>query len=272
MRHCTHRALRRYVARGRISGFTLVELLVVIAILSFLAGMLLPALGKALATARTVACASHEKQLAMGVVQFSDDYRGYLPCGLYADNKLPPYEDELFPPQSHTSGSSRSWSNAPTVNLFWPYYARLGEILCPSHPSRELLLAYFRRNVRDRGYWWQPSGTYAIAQDQVSCSCYAGTVFYERRRRLGQIVHPSQLFMFVEQDGTATSGGRQTYAERYYGASSFYKLPRYHQGFNALFFDGHSRFYVLPRDIDWALDYKDGCIQTFGMERHNWRQ
>ncbi len=55
-------------------NFTLIELLVVIAIIAILAAMLLPALAKARAKARTITCVSSLKQLALVEQIYANDY------------------------------------------------------------------------------------------------------------------------------------------------------------------------------------------------------
>ena len=57
-------------------GFTIIELLVVIAIIAILAGMLLPALGRARDEARKVKCASNLKGLAQSMALYLNKYGG----------------------------------------------------------------------------------------------------------------------------------------------------------------------------------------------------
>ena len=61
------------------SVFTLIELLVVIAIIAILAAMLLPALAKARAKARSISCASKLKQMGLGMQMYGDESKGLYP-------------------------------------------------------------------------------------------------------------------------------------------------------------------------------------------------
>ncbi|MGD9520072.1 MAG: prepilin-type N-terminal cleavage/methylation domain-containing protein, partial [Armatimonadota bacterium] len=65
--------------RRRCSGFTLIELLVVIAIIAILAAILFPVFARAREKARQASCQSNEKQLALGLLMYAQDYDEMLP-------------------------------------------------------------------------------------------------------------------------------------------------------------------------------------------------
>ena len=60
-------------------AFTLIELLVVIAIIAVLAAILFPVFQKVRENARRASCGSNEKQLALGVLMYTQDYDEFLP-------------------------------------------------------------------------------------------------------------------------------------------------------------------------------------------------
>lgn len=63
----------------RPAGFTLVELLVVVGIVSVLMGVLLPALGRARASAESLRCLSNLRQMAQAAFAYAAAHRGYFP-------------------------------------------------------------------------------------------------------------------------------------------------------------------------------------------------
>lgn len=66
---------------NRRNAFTLIELLVVIAIIAILAAILFPVFAQAREKARGTTCVSNEKQILLGIMQYTQDYDEMLPIG-----------------------------------------------------------------------------------------------------------------------------------------------------------------------------------------------
>lgn len=100
-------------------GFTLIELLVVIAIIAILAAILFPVFAQAREKARQSACLSNEKQIALGVLQYVQDY------------------DETFPSDPPCDGYT-GWDWDQTwITQVQPYIKSYDVYVCPDDSHQD---------------------------------------------------------------------------------------------------------------------------------------
>jgi prepilin-type N-terminal cleavage/methylation domain-containing protein/prepilin-type processing-associated H-X9-DG protein len=97
------------------TGFTLIELLVVIAIIALLAAILFPVFASAREKARQSTCASNERQIGLGLMQYIQD------------------NDETFPYTYYVSATNTWYGNYATE--IYPYVTSEDIFICPDQKT-----------------------------------------------------------------------------------------------------------------------------------------
>ncbi len=195
-------------------GFTLIELLVVIAIIAILAAILFPVFARARENARRASCMSNEKQMALAVIQYTQDY-----------------DEKLLPSWNARTSSADLW-----MNIIQPYVKSTQIFFCPSasnlNPSGTLTTS----NV---AYGWN----YNYLTVQSTCTVYPpGDPSYTRYGcggiSIAAIPNVAETVMLTDSS--------QNTLHYVIGYSSYQPSPIHMDGANVAFADGHVKWMKVP--------------------------
>lgn len=218
-------------------AFTLVELLVVIGIIAVLIGLLLPALGVARESAKTVACLSNLRQLATAVQIYCDRYKGSYPIAYYDDAGSPLHTSYSWDFNSIRNLDTGVVSIQP--GLLWEGDTAAKVQQCPSYDGKSNTLA-------------DPYTGYNYNTSYIGHGQYESIV---EPAKAGQIRYASRCALFG--DGQY-AGGANKYMRAPLpnaGDASFMARASGTQGFrhrlrtNVVFCDGHAES-ILERHIN----------------------
>ena len=204
--------LSRKPGSKSVSGFTLIELLVVIAIIAILAAILFPVFARARENARRASCQSNLKQIALGIIQYSQDY------------------DEKYPIYSNGAGG---WSY-----LIQPYMKSTQILQCPSEstgPNSDPASAGYTDYAINLNFGWRDNSTVSVSQAVLTQSTL--TV-------MNLDYAPSASENWSAGCGAANSTDcTSTGALATFPASPYGPALRHLEGMNYSFADGHVKWF-----------------------------
>ena len=195
------------------NGFTLIELLVVIAIIALLAAILFPVFARARENARKTSCLNNEKQIALGFLQYAQDYDETLPTS--TDGGAGDGENKVGGWVFYSVFGGTNGRFDVTRGSIYPYVKSTQVYICPSD-------TFGRRT----------GNSFAVSACMVASAKVSG---YRLGRALSDFDSTSMWMMLGEE----TAGGSTD--DGYMSTTNSF-TPRHFDGTTVAFLDGHAKW------------------------------
>jgi prepilin-type N-terminal cleavage/methylation domain-containing protein/prepilin-type processing-associated H-X9-DG protein len=220
-------------------GFTLIELLVVIAIIAILAAMLLPALSRAKAKAKTTQCVNNMKQMQVCYQMYVGDNDDRLPLN-FVNN----------PPENWILGRAQTDTTTDNIKkgVLYQYNQSPAIYACPANtrtvtsfgvltvPQTRTCSIEFSMGGNGAS---SANGPWTLSRDGLTFNSYAKST---------QVKRPSEKFVFGEEAQSTLDDGEFGMYPLINGAvvkTIWWNLPanRHTGGSIWSFLDGHAEYY-----------------------------